>query len=171
MSIATKQRGFTLIELLVYVAGAVLIIGAIGSMLYYMYGWYDKATAVPHTDQIGVATMDRIVRDVRSAAFVNVAQSAFGTTTGFISVTGSVAESSFIKYFGIQNGRIVYSLNGGTSQYLTPSNVTVTRLQFTSTSTAQASAIRVELDLYYKTRQESGTRTYSGLAILRNSYQ
>jgi hypothetical protein len=169
---ASKSRGFTLVETIIYVISAILLVGAIGGLMYYMYGWYGTATIIPRTDQAGTTLVDRIVRDVRSGTSINASGTSLGTTLGSISLTSSPNGTNVTKAYAVSNGRATYSQNGAAAAYITPSQMTVSQLKFTEIDAGSISkSIRVDLQLTYSMRSGTSTRSYTGLAVMRNSYQ
>jgi hypothetical protein len=171
MAIKNKNKGFTLIETIVYAAGIVLILGAISAFLFYMYDWYRNVTIVPRIDRIGVSMVDRISREVRTGATINTSESDFSTSTGSITFTTSPTPTATTTYFGLENGRIAYKINGGATEYISPSDITITSLYLTNASSPQSSYIKIDMTITYNLKGQVQNRTYSGLAILRQSYQ
>ncbi len=170
MPINKRQRGFTLVETLVYAAGLVILLGAMTGFLYYMYDWYRTVTIAPRNDRVGVVLVDRIARDIRASASINVASSVFSTTSGAISVTSTATPVATTTTITLSNGRITYKINSGSVQYLSPPDVTVSSLYMTQITTAISTAVKIDVELSYSTRAGIQKRTYTGLAILRQSY-
>ncbi len=162
------KRGFTLIELVVYAAGMVLLVGAIAGTLYVIYGWYTTATVIPRTDRIGMAVADQLVRTIRSGS--SVTGGTFGSNNSSMTLSTLEGGVSGTEYIALSGGRIVDQRNSGAIQYLSPSDTTVSRLRLTQITTPVSSAVRFEMDITYAIRGATSTRTYSGVAILRNSY-
>ncbi len=169
MSIAIKNRGFSLVETLVYSAGVLLLVGAIVTMLVNIYRWYDQATTIPRIDGVGITTVDRFVRDIRTGESITTGSSSFGTTLGSTTIVSIVNGASITKAYRVQNGRIYYTENG-TGSYISPSNAYVSKFLLTQITTPISAGMRVELELTYSLRGASTTRAYSGAAIMRNSY-
>jgi Tfp pilus assembly protein PilE len=166
-----NNRGFTLVEMLVYAAGVVLILGVIISMLYFAYSWYGTIVNTSRSDQVGVTLADRLVDDIRSAQTIENAQSSFGSSNSYLTLTVLVTPSvTMTKYYALQNGRIAYKENSGTLQYLTPADITISGFTLNSLTSAVSKAVRFSFDIVYTTKTGPATTTYSGLGILRNSY-
>ncbi|HEY9583339.1 MAG TPA: prepilin-type N-terminal cleavage/methylation domain-containing protein [Candidatus Paceibacterota bacterium] len=160
MIIKNKQKGFTLVETLIYIAGLVVLLAVITWLIYMVYGWYRNAIVIPRTDRAGMSVTDQIVREIwkGQTALLN---------NGTISITG-VSETDVIT---LNNGRVTLSKNGGAAEYLTGQGVDVTRLYFKKIDTPISSAVRFEMDITYVIKNASSTKTYTGLAILKNSYE
>jgi hypothetical protein len=166
----TTSRGFTLVETLIYAAGAVVLIAAIAVVMANMYRWYDQATITPRVDQTGVAIVDRIVRDVRTGQSINSGSSSFGTNIGSLSLNSKVNSTTVVKLYDVLNGRIRYTENSGAAAYISPSGMYATKFKLTQTDTLISKGIHVDLDITYSVRGASTTRSFSGEAIMRNSY-
>jgi Tfp pilus assembly protein PilW len=93
-----KNRGFTLVETLFYIAGLILLLLVISTILLYMFNWYKKVTIEPRVDQVGTLLVDRIVRDIHTSGTINSSQSSFNTTNGSLSVTGDIDSVSTVSY-------------------------------------------------------------------------
>ncbi len=168
----TKQKGFTLVETLIYIAGAVIVIGMIVSMLYYAYSWYGRVSEPSRVDQIGSALVNKLLGDIRGGQSIDLPQSSFATNNGTLTIdTLTPSLTNVIKHYALQNGRIIYQENSGDIQYLTPSDITVSQFYLNQATTTVSSAIRFSVNIDYLTKTGTSTNTYSGMAILRNSYQ
>lgn len=166
-----NKKGFTLVETLFYIAGLVLLLAVITTIFLYMYDWYRAVTIPPRVDRVGSILIDKISRDIHTSELINSAQSSFNTTNGALSITGIVDSISVTKKFSLSNGYLAYQQDSGSTSYLSPNGMTVSRLYFISTSTPISSAVHFDIDIAYKTKQGTTTKTYSGFSILRQSYE
>lgn len=165
------SQGFTLVETLVYAAGLILLLGAILYLLSASYNWYSTATVGSRADQIGVALVDRIERDIRSGQNSNSSGSLFSTTTGALSINALVNSATIVKKYALTNGRITYQENSGSTQYVSPSDISVTRFYVTDIVNSVSEAIKFDIDITFSTKNgTTTTRTYSDVGIMRNSY-
>ena len=165
------KKGFSLIELVIYVAGMIVLLGAVTTLIVSMYGMYRTATISSRVDQIGISVADRITKDIRTGISFNPAQSQFGIPTGALSLNAQAGANPLTKYFALQSGRLVYQENGGAVQYLTPKDVSVSNFNLASISTTVSEGVHFIIGIDYVLGGQSLTRTYSGVAILRHSYQ
>lgn len=164
-----KNRGFTLVEVLVYTAGAVLVIATIAVFLYYAFGWYRSVAIPARADQIGETLVDRLEKDIRSSQ--NITNIVRGTNQGSISMVSLLSTTTTAtKTYSIQNNRIVYTQNGGAVNYLTPSDISATTLNFYQNTSSYSTAIHFSFSLNFRTKNGFATTTYNGYAILKNSY-
>jgi len=169
--IQIKNKGFTLVETLVYAIGLVLLIGVMTGLMYYMYNWYQYATISSKVDQIGLTLIDRIVRDIRTGNDIDLAQSSLNSNSGSIYIYSKVNGVSVPKKFSLSNGRVQYEENGGSAQYLSPANMTVSRLYFKDINSLISKSIKVELQITFNTRSGTITHDFNGLSIMRTSYK
>ncbi|MEN9912621.1 MAG: hypothetical protein RLY66_29 [Candidatus Parcubacteria bacterium] len=166
-----KRAGFTLVEVLVYTAGLVLLLGAMATSLVYMNNWYQRSTIGPRVDRVGSSVIDRIVRDIRSGDAINGSQSLLEVSTGALSLSYTSESGSGTTYSALQSGRVIHRIDSGSTEYLSPEDMTVSRLYFKQIITQESRAVRVEMDITFSIKDEVQTRTYSSVAILRNSYE
>jgi Tfp pilus assembly protein FimT len=176
MTIKTNRtkldQGFTLVETLFYIAGVITLLSIIVITLFNTYDWYRTSIVYPRVNQDGSLIISRIGNDIRSGSALNPAQNVFNVSNGAIGITGlDASQNSVSYYYFLQNGRIAYQKNGGETEYLSPANVHVSKLQFNQLDTPISTAVRVVVDIGYKTKTGTTTNTYSTLGIMRNSYE
>ncbi len=166
-----RKKGFSLIEMLFYTAGLVIVLGAIIYLLMQMYGLYKKLTIEPRVDRVGIAIIDRIVRDVRTGDSIDLSNSELDTDAGTLMVSSFENEVSIAKKFAYDSERVTYTENAGTANFLTPDDMRVTRLYFAQSTSTVSQAMKVELDITYTADKETKTKSFNGFAILRHSYE
>lgn len=171
MYITTNKKGFTLVETLFYIGGLVLLLGVISTIFIYMYDWYKVVTIEPRVDQVGITLVDKIVKDIHAGATINGSESSFGTTNGSVSVTGSINAVDVIKKYSILGTCMAYQQDSGATTCISPNGMTVSRFYLTQVDSPISTAIRFDIDISYKTKQGTTTKTYSSFAILRQSYE
>lgn len=171
MKTSKFKKGFTLIEIIIYSAGLVMVIGVIISLLVQMYGLYNKLTTEPRVDRVGITIVDRVIKDVRSGKSIDLGQSDLNTTTGSLSINSSVDGETVLKIISFDNGRVSYQENAGDSNYLSPDDMSITKLRFTLATSSISEAVRVDLDITYTVEQEERTKSFVGFSILRQSYE
>ncbi len=159
-----------LVELLIYIVSVVAILGAVMYFLVQMYTLYATFVTPARADRIGSSIVAELSKEIRSGARIELAESAFNVPTGFITIDAQRGETELEKYFGLEDGRIIYREHGGEAVYLTPEHISVSGLTFTQLVTPVSYAVRFEVALTYDIRGVSETRTYTGLAIMRHSY-
>lgn len=171
MRINTAQKGLSLVEVLVYIAGMVMVLGAITLSIAETYRVYNILAHEARIDRIGVTIVDSLTKEVRSGVSVDQSETVFDDAEGVLTFNALVDETSVTKYFGLENGRVVFRENGGSAVYLTPEDVVVSRLLFTEVSNDVSYGVRYEVALTYTVKGQLKTETYTGFAILRHSYE
>lgn len=168
---ASQHKAFTLVETLVYVSMAIVIISVLSLMFVQIYGLYKEITVGPRTDRSVLLSIDRIVKDVRSGQDITLGESVFGDSDGELSILALEDGSQVNKFYFLENGRIVYQEDGGSENYLSPSDVEITKLQFEYLTTDISESVRIEVDVNIEKGGDVETREYEGFAILRQSYE
>ncbi len=166
-----SSAGFTLIELVIYTAGMVALLAVISGLIVFMYTTYRDTTIGPRVDRIGVSVTDRVTKDIRTGVSFNTGESQFGVATGALSLNAQSGETLLTKYIALQSGRLIYQEDDGDILYLTPEDLSVSSFNLTSISTPVSEAIRFSIGIDYTSRGAQTTRTYSGVSILRHSYE
>lgn len=166
-----KTKGFTLIELLLYISGLLILGTILVSMIIQFYGIYKEIVAIPRADRTGLLVVDRITKEIRSAKSINMLDSKFATTTGAIVLDVVEEGSSVEKKFYVQNGKIFYQKDSEEQESLSSSDFTVSNFNFTLVQTPISEAVRFTMEIQFKTRDDVQTKSYSGFAILRESYE
>lgn len=166
-----NKKGFTLIETLFYIGGLVLLLLTISTILLYMYDWYRSVTLAPRVDQVGITLVDKIVKDIHISSVVNAGGSILNSNNGALSLSGTIDSAPVTKRFSLINGCVAYELNGSTATCLSPNGMTATRLNFNQVTSSISTAVRFDIDISYRAKQGTTTSTYSGFAILKQSYE
>jgi Tfp pilus assembly protein PilV len=164
-------KGFTLIELLIYIAG-LLVLGSILSMLVVQfYSIYKEIVAIPRADRTGLLLVDRITKEIRSAEQVDILESQFGTTTGVLDLDSVTDNVTTEKKFYVENGIAKYQEDSDTPINLSSKDFIVSNFNFTFVQTSVSDAVRFDLELQFQTKNATETKSYTGFAILRESYE
>lgn len=166
-----KSRGFTLIELLVYAVVAALVLVAVAMAVQMSYRFYRELTIGPRVDRVGISITERIIRDIRTGNDIVLEESTFGVPTGSLAVSVPAEGGSVTKHVAVQDSQIVYWEDSGAAQALTPDDMYVSRFLLTHITTPISEGVRFELELTYTTPEGTNTRSFTGLSILRRSYE
>jgi hypothetical protein len=169
--IINYKKGTTLLELLIYISTMAVLLVVLTGIIVKIYGLYREFTISPRVDQVGLAVVDRVVKEIRSGKSINLGNSSFGTATGSLNITASEEGTDIIKYFQYQDGKLMYSENSGVVYSLTPSDINVSEFRLTQINTPISQAVRVDFDLTFNTKEGIKTKEYHGVAILRQSYE
>ena len=168
-----SSRGLTLIELLIYAAVSSFVLIAVIAAVQFSYRFYTGLTVTARVDRVGISIAETIVRSIRTGNDIVLEESEFGVPLGSLSVLVPEAggATTITKHLSVEDGAVLYSEDGGTSESLTPTDVTVSRFLLNHINTAVSEAVHFELELTYQEGGEAHTREYSGVAILRRSYE
>lgn len=139
------NKGNSLIELIVYLAiFSILCLVIIRSLITAMT-IYSQAQGYKKLQTQGELVMERFTREIRQAT---TASGTYDTNPGSLTLTGKdingVAQT---VAFGIANGKVTVSVNGGVQSQLTGGNIAPTSLIFRNVVTTKGTAIKVELVL------------------------
>lgn len=168
---AQKKSGFTLIELVIYMAGLLAIGSVLILMIVQFYGLYREIIAVPRADRSGLILVDRITKEIRSAAAIDVINSQFNTIDGVLTLTVVENEVSSEKTFYVQDGIVMLEEEGETPISLSTSDFNVSNFNFNFVPTDVSQGIRFSLELEFDSRDGLQTKQYTGFSILRESYE
>lgn len=163
-----QTRGFLLVETLLYVVVMTILIGATSYFIFQTYQIYRDAISVATADRIGVSLINELVRETRSGVSIDAGASSIGNATGYVTIN---TPDSGTKYFAYDEGRIIYGENDGANEYLTPQTVDITTFLITQINTPVSYALRYEVGITFEEGSETVTKTYRGLATLRQSYE
>ena len=118
-----KEKGFTLIELLVSVAiFSILILSATGIFVKIM-NVQKKALAIQEVQDNISYTMEMISKEIRMMSEITTKNNASGTL-----VFKNSKDQNIV--YNLSNGQLQRSVDGGASQVITSSDVTVSDLTF-----------------------------------------
>lgn len=160
-------RGFSLVEMMVYLAVLVLIAGALITTFLSLDTTLVRNKTDRELTHAASVSMERLVRDIRSADRVDTVASTLGATSSVLVLDGGATTTSFY----LSSGKLVVSVNGTEIGPLTSDAVTVnsfTANRFVGTTTEM---VRVSLSLSAESKAASSTRTFYTSAVLRGSYE
>lgn len=162
-----RVRGFSFIELVVYLGLLLLVMVSVFNMLSGMNRAYRYLKSSRQMQTSAVEGLDRMVREIRNAISVDVAQSTLDSSPGVLTLNTTTATSSaqVIKFF-LTNGVLHVSQDSGDLGPLTLSDVTVSNLVFRHMNTGISEAVTIEMTLL------SGGKSanFYATAVLRDSY-
>lgn len=162
-----NSRGFSLVETIIYLGLLVLVMVGIVNLLLLMSRTARYLETAQHVQTSATVALDRMVRDIRNAQSVDVAQSTLGTNPGVLTLnTTTVAGVAQTLQFYVLNGAVRVKQDGVDLGPLTLSDVTVSSLVFNHITTSVSRGVKVSLSL------SSGAQSASfySTAVLRDSY-
>lgn len=164
----TDEKGYSLVETIVYVALFVGLSALLIDSLIVMGKAYTESRASRDILVSAQTSVDRIMRDVRSANAVSVIGSYFDASPGIllISIKDENGVASTEK-FNLDNGQVFLSVNNGAAVPLTDPHVSVDSLVFRDIYSGTGEAVRVEMTVR-SLRSKAGARAdITDTAMLR----
>jgi hypothetical protein len=140
-------------------------------MIIQFYGIYREIVAVPRADRTALLLVDRITKEIRSANQIDAIHSQFGSTSGVLDLDSIVNGVTTQKKFYVENGIAKYQEDSDTPIHLSSEEFNVTNFNFALVQTPISEAVRFTLELEFQTRNATETKSYTGFAILRESYE
>lgn len=162
-----QTRGFTLIETMVYLAVTVLVAGALVTSFLSLDTVLLRNKTERELAHSASVSLERIVREIRTAESINLTASAFGTTTGALSLVASPTTTRFY----LSNGDLWVSTNGTPIGPLTSDAVETRAFSVHRYVGNNTEMVRIGLTLSASSKAASSTRTFYTSAILRGTYE
>lgn len=165
------RRGFSLVETIIYIGLLILIIVAVVNMLIGMSKAYGFMRLSTHIQTSSIDSLDRVVREIRNAKSVDVANSTLGTSPGVLTLNSTDDAGNAMTYqFYISGGVLRMKQNGIDQGPLTLPDVTVGNLVFRKMTTGVSQAVKIDMTLTAGSGSMTRTAKFYGTAILRDSY-
>lgn len=166
-----KSRGFSLPEMIVYVAILTLLLVVIVSMLSNLTSSQRQLKASKNIENSAIFGFDRMVRETRDARSIDTVSSIFGINPGSLSLltTDTLGNSKTLRFYLLGNSLRV-SENGADQGPLTPADARVTSLIFRQITTANSSAVKIEMTVESGAGDFLKSEEFSTTAVLRGSY-
>lgn len=172
--IKTKnKKGFTLVETIIYITIFVLLSILVVNMIITIIKSAAMGYVSRNINTSAEAGIERMIREIRRANDIEVAESYFGVNPGVLKLDttewGSDATTT-IK-FQLENGILKVSEGGGALQALTSTDVNISSLIFYQIIASTTSkAIKVEMELEDSWSNYTKTEKFYNTTILRGSY-
>lgn len=157
-------------ELLVYLASMTLVLLALSYVMMNVYNVYASMTSAARADRAAGTLMQVLSTELRTGATIDQANSLFGVAAGQLVITAYDGVTETDKIFRIENDRVVLEVDG-VDTFMTPGDMQASKLLFTQIVTPVSYAVRYEIDITYPVQGELVTKTYSGLVVMRRSYE
>ncbi|MEK7574891.1 MAG: hypothetical protein AAB511_01540 [Patescibacteria group bacterium] len=153
--------------MIIYLGLLALILVALVNMLLGMSKAYSYLKLSRHLQTSAITVLDRMVRDIRNAESVNVAQSTLGTNPGVLTLnTTTLAGGSQIFQFHVSGGVLRVKQDNVDLGPLTLSDITVSNLVFRLMDSGISESVKIEMTLTTANR----TANFYATALLRDSY-
>ncbi len=165
------QRGTTLIEGVFYIFVLTLMFGAIIGALVSLSRSYRSIQSAQNVETTAEVSLDRIVREIRDATSIDIANSTLGSSPGVLTLnTTDVSGNATTIQFYASSSRVRVKEAGVDIGPLTPSAASVTSLIFRTITTAQSQGVKIEMTVTSGTGTAAKTKKFYASAIERGSY-
>jgi competence protein ComGC len=170
-SIKKNSEGFTLVELLIYIAGLLALGSVLTLLVVQFYSMYKEIVSIPRADRTGLLLVDRITKEIRSASQIDLLESQFNNINGVLDLDSVIDEDTVEKKFYIEDGIVKYQEDSEDPVNLSSKDFTVSNFNFTLVQTPISEAVKFDMELQFQTRNATQTKSYTGFAIIRESYE
>lgn len=165
------SKGIVLIETVLYIVLLAVVMGVIVQMLLSLSGVYKNIKLTRELESSGAIVMETILREVRNASSVTVAQSVFNSDNGKLALVGiNEAGDPYEVAFDLNNNLVRIAMDSGTAVALSARSATTSALRFSYVSNTNSEAVRVEITMTGNVQGVTKTEKFYGFAVLRGSY-
>ncbi len=167
----SQNTGFTVVELLVYIAILIMALTVVVLSVTSFGRSYNHIKAQQDLSREGALTIERLVRDIRSAQSVDFLGSTLGSHPGQLSLRIPAGGGTTIPIqYSLSGGAITLSKNGIVTGTLTESSITVNSLIFRRIQTPNSEAVKVDMTLSKNVSGSPVSASFHSTAVLRGSY-
>lgn len=167
----SRQRGVSLVEILIYTGILVILMTIIVSTLLALSRSNITIGTAQRIGSAAEVSLERMVRDARSASSIDIAQSILGTSPGQLTLNSTDASGNATTTEFFLSGKTLRVKQGGTDiGPLTSTSTRVTELIFRRITTARSQAVKIEMTIESGTSSSYRSRSFYGTAVLRGSY-
>lgn len=166
-----KSKGFTLVEMVIYIAFfALLSTLAVEATIVVMKSFY-TLKLTQSVNQSATVALERLSREVRNAYDFDVAQSAFGTSPGRLTLKtkDAAGANTTIEFYVDAANQLRLNEGGVDKGALVTKSVTITNLVFRSIATTNSKAVKIEATLRDSRAATVQTVKFYDTIVLRGS--
>ncbi len=165
------QKGISLIEAVLYVGlFAVLILISMTALFSTMKSFSSLRISRDINDA-SVTIMERLTRDLKATAAIDLSQSTFGANPGrlMIATTNASGTAMTVEYY-VTNSELHIKENGVDKGSLTSAKTKIDGLVFYYVNLGATASVKTELHLTASRGLVSGTEHFYNTSLLRGSY-
>ena len=164
-------RGVSLIEAVLYVALFAALALITMSSLFTTVKAFSSLRISRDINDSSVTIMERLTRDVKSAASVNLAQSTFGANPGrlTLSTVNASGTAMTVEYY-VTGGTLHIKENGVDKGSLTSGKTKIDGLVFYYINMGSTISIKTELHIIASRGPLASTEHFYNTSILRGTY-
>ncbi len=159
-------------ETLIYVALLIVLSSIVVATVLSLSGMFYQMRASRDVETSAVSSLERMVRDIRNADSVVLAESVLGVHPGRLTVTRALPLGGNEKMEFYLNGTELRVRRDGVDEGVLTSGLTsVESLVFTEVSSAVSSGVRIELTLKGEKGSATVIKPFDLFTVLRGSYK
>ncbi|OGZ06629.1 MAG: hypothetical protein A3C93_00025 [Candidatus Lloydbacteria bacterium RIFCSPHIGHO2_02_FULL_54_17] len=167
----SSRKGVSLIEAVLYVSmfAALLLIAM--TSLFSTIKAFSALRISRDINDASVTVMERLTRDLKATAAIDLSQSTFGANPGRLTIVTVNASGTTmtVEYF-VTAKALHIKENGADKGSLTSANTKIEGLVFYYINTGSTVSIKTELHLTASRGPVSGTEHFYNTSLLRGSY-
>lgn len=168
----SKISGVTLFETIVYIAIFAVLFILVINVLITMSGSFTEVERFRQVTTGGALPLERMSREIRDANSINVAESAFETSPGALTVNTKDAQgNSHTVHFFVTNQTLFIETDSDGGTPLVGDGVVVTNLIFRDISGDKSQAVKIELEVQNKNGSRKISIPFYNTIVLRGSYE
>jgi hypothetical protein len=161
-------RGYSIIEIIVYLAIFTAISILVINSFLVILSSFNKTNMNRKLLESGSVTMERISRDIRHAASIDIVNSTMGTDPGILQL--NMASGGYMKFKKETNGELYLYNNSSTGNNLLGQHVSLTNLVFRRIATTESEAVKIEMTLQYSDGNNIKSENFYNTIVLRGGY-
>lgn len=166
-----SKRGISLIEAVIYVSMFAALMLVSMTSLYSTMKAFSSLRISRDINDSSVTIMERLTRDLKSAAAVDLAQSTFGANPGRLTLVTVNASGTAMTVEYYVTGQALHIKEGGVDKgSLTSAKTKIDGLVFYYINTGSTISIKTELHLTASRGPLSSTEHFYNTSLLRGTY-
>ncbi len=169
-SFAKKHGGYSLVETIIYTALLAMLVAVISYVITVIYRANAIVKSTRDVENSAIAATDRMMREIRAASSVNLADSSFGVDDGELSLVIPSGSGTRTVRFYLDNSKVIVDDNGSVTGPLTLTGTRATSLRFNYLVASTSEAVKFELVLIGPISAPGISEKLYGTAVLRGSY-
>ena len=170
MNFKYKNRGYSLPEIIFYVAFFSVLTAIVVGMLVRMSNSRERLQASQKVANSATVSLDRMVREIRTASDMSTSTSILDTNPGKLYLTSRDASGNIRSVeFYIATNTLRIKENNVDMGPLTEKGVSITNLIFRRSASSTDQAIKVEMTLESGTSTSYKSEKFYSTTILRQS--
>lgn len=166
------KRGYTLLETVVYVAIFIVILVAVIDMLVTLSKSFSRVRAYNEVRVSGMNTIERMSREIRTAASVDTPGSTLNAHPGdlLINTTDDAGVAKTVEFYWNSTAKSVDIVDNGVNKgALNGSSTEITNLVFRNVPTTKGDVIKIEMTARSKKLTDITAKFYDTI-VMRGAY-